>query len=67
MDENRLTGLISQAELEEAIQSGLIDTVMIAFCDMQGPLMGKRLTGEFCLRGGLSKGTHFCMYLLGTD
>ena len=24
-------------------------------------------TGEFCLRGGLSKGTHFCVYLLGTD
>ncbi|WNR46925.1 glutamine synthetase family protein [Paenibacillus roseipurpureus] len=67
MDENRLSGLITPAELEQAIQSGLIDTVMIAFCDMQGRLMGKRLTGEFYLRNVQSKGTHFCTYLLGTD
>lgn len=67
MGDNRLSGLISQAQLEEAIRSGLIDTVIIAFCDMQGRLMGKRLTGEFCLRNGLTKGTHFCVYLLGTD
>lgn len=69
MSENlpRPVGLMSQAELEQAIRSGQIDTVIAAICDMQGRLMGKRLTGEYCLRSGLAKGTHFCVYLLGTD
>jgi glutamine synthetase len=62
-----LKGLISRQAFQAALQSGEIDTVMIAICDMQGRLMGKRLTADFCLRDGLTHGTHFCNYLLGTD
>jgi glutamine synthetase len=61
------TGRITEQQLEAAIREGAIDTLIIAFCDMQGRLMGKRLTGVYALRNGLSKGTHFCVYLLGTD
>ncbi|WP_026174153.1 glutamine synthetase family protein [Effusibacillus pohliae] len=66
MKHKRYRGLISKEQLEQAMIEGEIDTLIIAICDMQGRLMGKRLTGEYCLRNGL-KGTHFCIYLLGTD
>ncbi|WP_178075115.1 glutamine synthetase family protein [Paenibacillus albus] len=64
---SRSGGLISTAELEGAMKTGEIDTLILAFCDMQGRLMGKRLTSDYCLNSGLTKGTHFCTYLLGTD
>lgn len=60
-------GLISVEELEQSMKAGEIDTLVIAICDMQGRLMGKRMTADYCLRSGLQKGTHFCTYLLGTD
>ncbi|MFC4077640.1 glutamine synthetase family protein [Salinithrix halophila] len=60
-------GLLSKGELEGLIRDGHIDTVIIAICDMQGRLMGKRLTGEFFLESAIDHGTHFCNYLLGTD
>ncbi len=63
----KLQGVITKEQLEEAIRNGDVDTVIIAICDMQGRLMGKRLTGDFFLESGISKGTHFCKYLLGTD
>lgn len=59
------TRRVTKAQLEEAIRDGTIDTVIIAFTDMQGRLMGKRYTGNFFLNN--SDGTHFCVYLLGTD
>jgi glutamine synthetase len=62
-----LTGLLTVEELERAMKHGEIDNLMIAIVDMQGRLMGKRLTADYCLRGALRKGTHFCTYLLGTD
>src|SRR4029453_4749781 len=34
-------------ELREDVETGAIDTVIVAFTDMQGRLMGKRLHGEF--------------------
>jgi glutamine synthetase len=33
-------------ELERAISEGTIDTVALAFCDMQGRLQGKRVTAR---------------------
>lgn len=60
-------GTITKEKLIELIKAGDIDTVVIAFCDMQGRLMGKRVTGEFCLENDIAEGTHFCTYLLGTD
>lgn len=53
--------------LRAAVQSGEIDTVITAVCDMQGRLVGKRVTAGFFLDHAAAHGTHFCTYLLGTD
>jgi glutamine synthetase len=53
-------------ELERRIRDGAIDTVISAITDLQGRLMGKRVTGDFFLEHA-RHGTHFCTYLLGTD
>jgi len=60
-------GTIGIGDLERAITSGAIDTVITAICDMQGRLAGKRVTGSHFLAHCLEHGTHFCTYLLGTD
>jgi glutamine synthetase len=59
------TGRITFQELHRRIETGDIDTVVIGFCDMQGRLVGKRVTGQYLLRH--PDGIHFCVYLLGTD
>jgi glutamine synthetase len=59
-------GLITVDELRKAIRAGAIDTVITAITDMQGRLMGKRVTGDFFLEHA-QHGMHFCTYLLGTD
>jgi glutamine synthetase len=61
------TGIISVEELSRQIEIGEIDTVISAVCDMQGRLMGKRVTGSYFVEHCLEHGTHFCTYLLGTD
>jgi glutamine synthetase len=53
-------------DLEKSIRDGRIDTVINAITDLQGRLMGKRVTGDFFLEHA-RHGTHFCTYLLGTD
>jgi glutamine synthetase len=55
------------AELEAMVRDGRIDTVVVAFTDMQGRLMGKRVHGQAFLDGVIDHGAHFCTYLLGTD
>jgi glutamine synthetase len=54
-------------DLRSQIRDGRIDTLIVAFTDMQGRLMGKRVQGEAFLRGVIDHGAHFCTYLLGTD
>jgi len=39
--------VLTLAELKKDVETGAIDTVVVAFTDMQGRLMGKRLHGEF--------------------
>lgn len=46
------------------IKSGEIDTVIVAFPDVFGRLLGKRCTGEFFLDSVAEHGTHGCNYLL---
>ena len=41
--------MLTREELVEAVESGEIDTVVVAFTDMQGRLLGKRLHAEFFL------------------
>jgi glutamine synthetase len=61
------TGKITLDDLASAIRSGEIDTVITAVPDMQGRLVGKRVTGTHFLDHCLEHGTHFCTYLLATD
>jgi glutamine synthetase len=54
-------------ELKRRIASGEIDTVVIAFTDMQGRLQGKLLHGAFFVDQVLGQGVEGCNYLLGVD
>jgi glutamine synthetase len=55
---------VNLAKLKAAIKSGEIDTVIVAFPDVFGRLMGKRCTGSFFLDSVAAHGTHGCNYLL---
>ena len=50
-------------QLESKIKSGEIDTVITAFVDIFGRLVGKRFTGRFFLDSVAAHGTHGCNYL----
>ncbi len=54
-------------QLSAAIESGEVDTVVVAFTDMQGRLQGKRLHGRYFLDFVIEHGTEGCNYLLGVD
>ena len=60
-------GKITVAELEALVAADAIDTVVTAVCDMQGRLVGKRVTAQFFVDHCRAHGTHLCTYLLGTD
>ncbi|QXE37752.1 glutamine synthetase family protein [Streptomyces sp. GMY02] len=49
------------------VDSGDIDTVVLAFPDMQGRLQGKRFAARFFLDEVLEHGTEGCNYLLAVD
>jgi glutamine synthetase len=51
-------------ELRGQIRAGSIDTVIVAFPDPFGRLVGKRFRGDIFLDSVLKHGTHGCNYLL---
>ena len=53
-------------QLKADVAAGKIDTVLVAFPDMQGRLIGKRFQAEFFLEGAIDE-THGCNYLLADD
>jgi glutamine synthetase len=54
-------------ELRSAVQHDSIDTVAVAIPDMQGRLVGKRLTATHFLDEVLPHGAEGCNYLLATN
>ncbi|MER5611253.1 glutamine synthetase family protein [Streptomyces sp. NPDC002215] len=54
-------------ELRSLVANGAIDTVVLAFPDMQGRLQGKRFAAGFFLDEVLEHGTEGCNYLLAVD
>jgi len=56
-----MEGLVAQ------IDEGTIDTVVLAFTDMQGRLQGKRLHGRYFADHVVEHGTEGCNYLLAVD
>nr|WP_206328373.1 glutamine synthetase family protein [Streptomyces sp. S3(2020)] len=58
---------MSVEELHALVAGGEIDTVVLAFPDMQGRLQGKRFAARFFLDEVLHHGTEGCNYLLAVD
>ena len=59
--------MLTLEELRAEVESGAIDTVVTAFTDMQGRLMGKREHAEFFLDESAEHGIEGCNYLLALD
>src|SRR6202158_2906511 len=53
--------------LERAVADRTVDTVVLALVDMEGRLVGKRLTGRHFLESAVPHGAESCEYLLATD
>lgn len=60
-------GKISLDELRSLVASEDVDTVVTAVTDMQGRMVGKRVTARHFVDHCLDHGTHLCTYLLATD
>jgi glutamine synthetase len=58
---------LSRDELERLVASGDIDTVIVAFSDMQGRLMGKRVSARFFTDEVAESGAECCNYLFAVD
>ncbi|UQA96408.1 glutamine synthetase family protein [Streptomyces halobius] len=58
---------LSVEELRALVDTGEIDTVVLAFTDMQGRLQGKRFAARYFLDTVLEHGTEGCNYLLAVD
>ena len=59
--------MLTIEDLEHQIADGTIDTVIVAFTDMQGRLQGKRLHGQYFVDFVIEHGTEGCNYLLSVD
>jgi glutamine synthetase len=61
-----MPGMLTFKDLQAAVGKGEIDTVIVAFPDMQGRLVGKRMQAQYFLDGAHEE-THGCDYLLAND
>ena len=59
--------MLTVDDLRDCVGSGEVDTVVVAFTDMQGRLQGKRLHAQYFLDVVLGHGTEGCNYLLAVD
>ena len=60
-------GKIDLRELESLVKKGEIDTIVLAFTDMQGRLIGKRVSANFFVDEIAAHGAECCNYLLAVD
>ena len=58
---------LSRDELQRLVSAGDVDTVIVAFSDMQGRLMGKRVSARFFLDEVAEGGAECCNYLFAVD
>ena len=59
--------MLTREELAAEVEAGTIDTVVCAFTDMQGRLLGKREEAHFFLGETVEHGLEGCNYLLAVD
>jgi glutamine synthetase len=62
-----VVGMLSLEELATEAEAGTIDTVVTAFTDMQGRLVGKRIEVSYFLDEVADHGVEGCNYLLALD
>ncbi len=62
-----LLAAMTLEELRDRVKRGEIDTVLLAITDMQGRLMGKRLTARHFVEEVAEHGAEGCNYLLAVD
>jgi glutamine synthetase len=62
-----MDGVLTLDELRAEVDRGAIDTVVVAFTDMQGRLLGKRLHADFFLGDAVEHGVEGCNYLLALE
>ena len=60
-------GLLTVEELSQKVENDEIQTVIVAFTDHFGRLMGKRFDAEYFVDDAIQNGTHGCDYLLTVD
>ena len=60
-------GMLTVEDLTRLVAAGEMDTVVVAFTDVYGRLVGKRFDADFFLESGVEDGTHVCNYLLTVD
>ena len=63
----RRHGLLTPGELDRLMAAGEIDTVIVAFADMQGRLTGKRVSARLFAEEVAAHGSECCNYLLAVD
>jgi glutamine synthetase len=59
--------MLTLERLRVEVSEGVVDTVVLAFTDMQGRLQGKRLSAEFFLDEVAEHYSEGCNYLLAVD
>ena len=60
--------MLTLDQLRTAVENGSIDTVVVAFTDMQGRLLGKRVHGQYFVEEQVAEhGVEGCTYLLAID
>lgn len=59
--------MLTIADLQQLVGSGEIDTVVLAFTDMQGRLVGKRVAAPHFVENVADHGAECCSYLLAVD
>ena len=67
MNSKKIPGKIDIKQLKKMIANEEIETILTAFPDIYGRLMGKRITGHFFVEDVLEGAAHACDYLLACD
>lgn len=63
----KIKGKLTLTQLKKKIKAEEIETIIVAFTDHYGRLVGKRFDADFFLESAVKSGTHSCDYLLTTD
>jgi len=60
-------GILDPEDLRRMVANDAVDTVVVCFADMQGRLMGKRVTGRYFCASVMGATIETCDYLLAVD